>query len=709
MAATNGTGPTLSPDAYALEYEKIWKISEEIFAGTHPRLRVPKQFVRKVAPCRQVQNNGPPPMAKDGTNNQQSEMVKPTAMPPAIVTEAPKTVESMPMTTTPMAPTIHIPPPKPTSKIDPIFLTKSDDLVKAELQLQRQRVERGLREQVEQKRKETRKKTSFMEAKPDFSVTDVLRRALEVVLPVELKPAKGTTSSDENSFYSSRAPDDYSPQSGEPRNSTPDDRRVPDELRRLEALNPSESDQEMRNPVTDQRYPGQAQVDLTTRDDRAETPDGAYSPPPPSVPPLPIQGWPSGAAAAAATTSRSFSSRRRPVSPADDVRIVQNHITSPAAPQPSWVSPLAPASAVRSQTRPILTQVQREATLSPEVPVIRLEPRKRRRVQQDGGGERAASYKRPAFVDYIKEEPISPVPPPSFADEPAVYRKRALYVDVPSPHFRPVDRASVREAAAYEYEPYARVPEEVHVGTATPRAGSRISSRRQVRDDQDLRRVASLNYLKKPDFATHEYVEPSPRVVRAPSYTAVEPVGRRYYDEAPVYSVSPKYGEESLAMGPRPRRIVMDEHGNQYYEMLPAARIQPRPVSRIGGDVFEERMPTRPASVVRASSIVGDGYGERRYVSEMPPPQAAYRRVNNNDYPRPMGYAHGGSMQVADYGRRTSGYDVDEPRVVRVPSVRPARETNVIVDEQPYVEQHRPMREERYYGEPEVPQRFQRY
>jgi hypothetical protein len=34
------------------------------------------------------------------------------------------------------------------SEIDPIFLTKSDDLIRAELQLQRQRLERALRDQV---------------------------------------------------------------------------------------------------------------------------------------------------------------------------------------------------------------------------------------------------------------------------------------------------------------------------------------------------------------------------------------------------------------------------------------------------------------------------------------------------------------------------------------------------------------------------------
>ncbi|OJJ41991.1 hypothetical protein ASPZODRAFT_20928 [Penicilliopsis zonata CBS 506.65] len=270
-----------------------------------------------------------------------------------------------------------------------------------------------------------------------------------------------------------------------------------------------------------------------------------------------------------------------------------------------------------------------------------------------------------------------------------------------------------------------------------PRNLSRASSiRRAAREEQDLRKVASLHqhqhhqhHARQPvQEYPREYMETlGPRVVRAASYAYVDrgaaPDRARYYDEpaAAGYSrrlvvpaeeapVSPRYREtyyeeepagRIMAPPPPQRRIVVDVHGNQYYETVAAPRMQtmvPGVATRLTkGDVYEEHVPMRAASV-RAASIIDDAYGgERRYVQEMPPPPPTYRRVPVVDYTRPAGseqphhqqapppphhyiderdtLIRPGSVQVGEYAVRRSyvdePHDLGRERVVRVSSVRP--------------------------------------
>lgn len=97
------------------------------------------------------------------------------------------------------------------SEINPILLTKSDDLVRAELGLQRQRLERTLRDQLELRKQESKQKPSAQDTKPDFDVSEVLKQAQEIVRPVSLTDPSETAgqndSFDDNSYYSSKAPD----------------------------------------------------------------------------------------------------------------------------------------------------------------------------------------------------------------------------------------------------------------------------------------------------------------------------------------------------------------------------------------------------------------------------------------------------------------------------------------------------------------------
>ncbi|KIL92781.1 hypothetical protein FAVG1_03961 [Fusarium avenaceum] len=100
------------------------------------------------------------------------------------------------------------------TEINPIFLEKSDDLVKAELQLQRQRLERALRDEVDQRRV-TSKSVAQGEPVLDFDLNQVLSKALTLVQssagPGTTSPAADATnldnasdSFDDNTFYSSQ-------------------------------------------------------------------------------------------------------------------------------------------------------------------------------------------------------------------------------------------------------------------------------------------------------------------------------------------------------------------------------------------------------------------------------------------------------------------------------------------------------------------------
>ncbi|KAL4722808.1 hypothetical protein ACLX1H_010046 [Fusarium chlamydosporum] len=98
------------------------------------------------------------------------------------------------------------------TEINPIFLEKSDDLVKAELQLQRHRLERALKDEVDQK-KATAKSAAQGEPIVEFDLNQVLSEALTRVQSTagpDTTAADATNldnasdSFDDNTFYSSQ-------------------------------------------------------------------------------------------------------------------------------------------------------------------------------------------------------------------------------------------------------------------------------------------------------------------------------------------------------------------------------------------------------------------------------------------------------------------------------------------------------------------------
>ncbi|KAJ5923678.1 hypothetical protein N7454_008923 [Penicillium verhagenii] len=750
MAAAHGTATHLTAGPIASsasilsdelrEYEKILRISDEIFSGSHPRLKVPQKFVRK--PRAQPGQNDhltPKAMKSNPTTSEPVPPMNTTRNSQAIQAPTPPRNAPFPATTSgaPIARVVA----KPASEIDPIFLTKSDDLVRAELQLERQRVEKTLRGQLEQKKQDLKQKPTVQDTKPNFDVSDVLNRALDLVKPVSLSDPS-ETSFDGNSYYSSKAPDSP-PLVGELQNPSPvvpaqalgaaagaPVEQFADELQRLEALNRTGSDQEMQDAysVADHRISHSqkqlrpSQTEAARRHHKAQPveplEEPEYSPPAPVAPPIDHRDHQREAANVQGRARYAEQPRDvQGISSGNNVTVVRNHITSPAAPRPSRVSPLA------TQKVPSVQQVRDDrfehvldrvypdpesGRASPNGPAPQPISRKRRR--QEKGPDALVSHKRQNADHsdtYIKEEPVSP---PPFTDDPAISKNRQprVYIDISSPGYNPEieRREPLGRAPIYEVDQYGEVPFE----QGPPRTSSRVSIRR---DDPNMRRVANIQYARQPEYP-REYIEHNPHGIRSASYAVVErrlPEQTRYYDDHPSYgsrfvevddqpqpAYRAQYYEDpqpTRVMPPPPRRFFVDEHGNEY-EMVPSRRTQtmappPRPPSRAPapqGEIYEERTPIRTASV-RAPSIVQEPYLENRYIQEMPPPQPVYRRVTS-DYVRPVvgerqtyaapleghePYSRAGSVQVAEYIPRRQNY-VEEPplpqeRVIRTASVRP--------------------------------------
>lgn len=194
---------------------------------------------------------------------------------------------------------------------------------------------------------------------------------------------------------------------------------------------------------------------------------------------------------------------------------------------------------------------------------------------------------------------------------------------------------------------------------------ARVPSRRLEHDDQDLRRIASLQYARRPYSPTgvEPYQVPEIRQVCAASHTFAERPVERVFREASMRpavatqhfrerSISP--GREYRtrpqspgAMAP-PRRIVVDQFGNQYIAtpadepLVPPSRlveVEPyyeRAVTReptmrapIRTELYEDDAQRMPPPPTRRYIEAPDAEIETRVVRT----RAASRRPAEGDYP----------------------------------------------------------------------------
>ena len=314
--------------------------------------------------------------------------------------------------------------------------------------------------------------------------------------------------------------------------------------------------------------------------------------------------------------------------------IIRNHITTPYAPQPARVSPLAgakPAQVVRLQRTYQDESAQSNGSTTDhgsarQSPTIAPQPkgnnRKRKRAQNAEENARNVATRTQNVQSpgvYIKEEPVSPPPLNAIS--------RLQPVQPPQSDIRMVPTARVpsrvlphvpqhEDDGRYVFEPLIE-PEEP--STPKKRVATHNAPQFIARDGQDLRRVASTRNLRQqPQSPTFDaaYSDPQPRMVRAastvqyvqnpkepplppPQYRAsVQPAFRDTRSQPRQIELTPDRPHVITMAPPPPRRIVVDEYGRQYEE-VPAPPPEPQiPIPRYqsvaaDGQVYRRAQPSR--------------------------------------------------------------------------------------------------------------------
>lgn len=606
----NGNTPTLVPSYNeADEYRKILKLRDEVFAGIHPRLFLPSQSTPGGSALPQLTSQtslAVPPIPQNAASQPASRDLQRS---PAVQST-------------------------PASEINPILLTKSDDLVRAETVLKRQRLEKALREQFEAKRQDARKRPAPAEAKPDFDLPAILAKATGIAKTDSTKDdGEASDSFDENSLYSSRAPDS-TPERGAP-SPSPDagagDQTVDATARSriqsavMGAPLDADADDEY-SPRLGHRESVAYSPALNADDDDEE--EGEYSPPEAVEQDAAMQD--SYAPMSNPHDPRNRQLRRYSEVEDGNVRIVRNHITSPMAPVPSRISPLAVA-----KQPPLQQNTRARRDRSPDGPNPRkkrkLEKREQRRMRRNGAGSPG-----------VKEENVSPPPfhevqPLGSARTRPANPEHPIMID-DSPRdmrYAPVEQAyqSPRPAVRYAEPP---------MPLSEPRVVSR-QSMRPMRDTQDLRRVASMHNVRAemrdemdpyggsipPRVASYRESSPTVRqqVLDDPYDRQTIPEVRVSRTPAPIYRDA--YPEDSHVryepMPPPPiERIVVDQYGRRFREIIeqrPSAA--PRAAS-VRPDAPSDYEGHRTA---RAGSVFLESPQDRRFAPpEMPPPPPIYRQ-----------------------------------------------------------------------------------
>jgi hypothetical protein len=640
----------------------------------------------------------------------------------------------------------------PSAVIDPVLLGKSPILLQAEAEIRHQRELAAQRDNQRQIDSDAQRQNEFAIKRHNLEkiisqqvdaaaseasapvVTSFFEKAQEIVAIVSgvaspLPPTQSPShaSFDENSYYSSKA-DSWStertPLQGDQNDSDAmsvsdeeeeDLYEPPSQVSAPSGPSPATVPVQHSASLTGVYEPSASQQDWEPQWDDEEDEDEDYEPPAPyifgdhpqnssfmpstqNVLPTPHH---SNHFSQAANNARGHHGAptiienriRSPVS------IAVNHIQSPAAPQPSRISPLA--LGLGKVIQPALPQFngqQRPPSGATGLPGGRRDEQHSTAGMDRNGGKntrrpspgtrRAAKLKRKAEAaaaaaaeaakkrkraaspdgrdkrknkkgkrramsphagsrspeTYIKLEPVSPPPDLGYAEYAPTRRTSGNYrnaqdVELMSPRI-------ARPSSAYRGSDYSSSPRGYrYTGEDVERVPQQLPAAYRQRDTQDLRRVASLHYARRPmSPPTREYgaytpaaesrtFVPSPyEVVERPqlrhsAYPEAAPRPMPHYTRpgrtpSPTRFADP-YGRThspALMPPPPPRQVLVDEFGNRYVPEQPAEyRVVSQP-SRMDVDPFYHRATTREPTLRPVR--VADVYEDIPYQGMPPPPRS---------------------------------------------------------------------------------------
>ncbi|KAF2472920.1 uncharacterized protein BDR25DRAFT_302513 [Lindgomyces ingoldianus] len=616
----HGNGVVLPDTPREVEFlDKLLQIRDEVLGSKHARIHLPPKVLEQVAP-RPAQQTPPFPSrpTTNGTpNGSHSSHPFPPRPESSLQHYLPVSGYSSPAQPAQRPYTSK----SASSGIDPVLLTKSDHLIRAELQLKRQQIERGLKDQFDKKGRE--KDNAIEEAQLD--VEGVLAKATELVKPlsglqIAANHSESSESFDENSYYSSQAYSWSSEEVDPNRHGIGADTTV---------------------PLTQQAKHSATEAQLTTAKAASR------------VEPKPRQA-----------DTALIDLDEEPYEPADDIEIYEPELAqardereeSEYSPPPADVTTLGPNRG-RGQDRGqnnhggINGSSRRHSPAGHPAPIHNTRKRRREERHQEKQKERQQEKREEkrrqqannrvvrSPEPIIKEEPQSPPPFATYPDS-QPNKRRALQplegeAEVVSP------RDSRQQPVYYrEQEPSSRLSRQ-YEEPLSPTV-IRVPQRRLERDEQDLRRVASLQYARRPISPVGAeplaYAPAETRQVRAASHAFVDRPLEPVYREVPARaSVAPRYirdrsrspaheyvsrNQSPVMMAPPPRRIVVDQYGNKYYASPADVRESVAPPSRrMEAEPYYERAVTREPTI-RAPArpdLYEEGDAQR-----MPPPPRRY-------------------------------------------------------------------------------------
>lgn len=743
-------------------YNRILNIRDAVVAGTHPTLTLPpaalaalKASLLAPASPEDASLRAEPKETGNVFTNGLPASTNQAAIPPSAFPGLPGLGSNVP--TAANTQTYNA---KPISTgLDPIFLEKSNSLVRAEGQLKRQRIERDLFDNWEKRKHISgRDKEMLADAPANVSIDSALAKAHMRVKPVSgLKPAPRAasiaTSFDENDYYSSQVQSEWSSDAGSGNGSDQAVGAFTADYESLDRRNggvPTSSKARGKQPVQSNAALSHAGIPSKDRpttyipefdgvneaDDEDE--DEEYSPPEPTAfdsfydadTTMDMQDvaandddddseYEPGEVTQDSVVVTPYQNNQSSAQPSPQVPIFRNHLSHIAAPQPNRVSPLAvqkgpsielelvngrPEIVNKPQQRNAQMQ-SRPSSASPPGPGSgpsskkkknnhnnkkrkreqeATKQTKKRQERQNAQSPPSPMYQEP----YIKPEPVSP-PPFSNVPEAQPYAPRytnqaaPIQIDMDSPQHPTQPQYVYTSTPRYEYAPKMPPPTVVRVGSAS---GYRPSQR----DNQDLRRVASMHYAQRPVSPAQRVYSPAAayssngRVYAEPRQGSVAPYSPevRYGEEAPAPRYPPvgsrqepirlqEYRESSPAMMPPPRRIVVDQYGNKYYAAEPAS--QPRasvaPVARHPEpEIGYERAPSRMPGAYQPSYEPAG--------SAMPPPPPPRRQAPQE---QAVEYIDSNGYLVREYSTRP----IDPVRYSHAP-------TSPVYQQQPQYEQMPP-------------------
>lgn len=800
-AKTNGVVHNQEPKE-VLEYRKIVKLRDEIFADNHPRIKITSQAQAKG----KTQTVGslpskPASRAKNGVHN------SPQALSPSKGHSKGSNGSAAKSASLPDQPPSNergSTAVSASSGIDPIFLTVPEVVIRAELQQKRRRIERLLEEQFNQRRVVLRQKAFDQEALPDFDVTEVLRKARELVKPfkpVENNSANRTASSDsfdERTFYSSQmnestteeaddsgkfrpnkacrpfldghcrhgdactfshdpvmkgkvqADGSKTDNSGANADEQANSRRklTPPTKRPNKDQNPNpkvhldriaQLEEQLRNLKSQTKHAPHDAVSGNPKESRNTHEEPAYSPPDVGdVEPSQHDGRAVRRAvesrqviepverrtSANLEVNREYGQHDRSP-PSNEVRVIRNHITSPAAPQPARVSPLAVAKVPHIyQGSRIYSENLHQARISDGEVSARQSPhthlhlpssRKRRREIDSYDRARNVVQRLEAGSPHIrvKEEPVSPPPLRERTDvwQPLQRQDvpRPIYVDSDNLRYRDREPAILQPRAVEQPPRNYFTTEERPVTPVARRVLSRNGHHVEVHNEQDFRRRMSARQVRLPRSPIEQFSVSQPSSARAASQVYI-PQSAVVPSRLPRASVQPlpiSYIEHNRSLSPLPRarfspirgsaamappgRVIVDQYGHKYLEAPPPADRQASviPINRQNEFVprYEQSIPRQIG--IRDSQVV-NLYDEGQYIRRGQSPlsphyveyQSAptYRQVLDREVGQSFNeeayIPHNDNVRVVEYsGPRSTGHyeEIIRPHegVMRTQSVRP--------------------------------------